>query len=637
MANRAEKVMVVGIDAPIVPRLINWAREGKLPTLQRLLQEGVYAPNCLAPFPTITPPNWTTIATGAWPGTHGITDFDLHIPGDALDKTHQAFDAREIQAETLWQAAARVGKKAILVNYPTTWHTELDGWQIGGYGLNINDYRLGSPKELVNLNNLTYDVLISTEAYPFGTEISWGRAQGWQGVEHSPQALQASPTLAMRRTLHKVAPVTWQLLLDQSEGKGYDTLLVATAKKKGAVFARLRVGEWTPNIYQTFQTDAGPVDCVFRMELLELSPDGQQFRLFIPAIAALHGWGLPAEIEEEIKIEDDMPLGKTPWDSWLLEWVDNQTLVETVDLHNVWLGKAAAHLLKTKPWDVFYTHIHTPDSMYHTFSVDIDPLTAKHPERIADTVAMELALYQSVDRCVGTILEAADDKTLVVVVSDHGAKAAMHEFHVDDALAAAGLLFYKEGEGHAIDWSRTKAVCQRSVYVYVNVKGRDPEGIVEPGEEYAKVQEQVIKALYEYVEPRTGLHPIALALRKEDARILGLYGDRVGDVVFAFRPEFYLEHGPHLTTTRFGEGDLRTLFIMKGPGVKQGAEIQRNVWLTDIVPTICRLAELPVPAQAEGAVIYQALEEPDAHLKELQSLRRNVERLKRMVERPPMC
>ena len=635
MANKAEKVMVVGIDAPIVPRLIKWAREGKLPTIQKVLNEGVFAPNCLAPFPTITPPNWTTLATGAWAGTHGITDFDAYNPGDELDATHQAFDAREIKAETIWQAAARAGKKAILVNYPTTWHTELNGWQIGGYGLNINDYRLGAPRAQVNLNNLTYDVLISTEPYPFGTEIAWQKAQGWQGVEHSPMALEAAATLGMRRTLHKVAPVTWQLLLDQTEGKGYDTLVVAKSKDQKDIFARLKAGEWTPNIYRSFQTDAGPVECVFRMKLLELSANGEQFRLFIPAISALRGWGVPAEIEDEIKIEDGMPLGKTPWDSWLLEWVDNQTLVETVDLHNIWLGKAAAHLLKNKPWGIFYTHIHTPDSMYHTFSVDIDPLTAKHPERIPEIVAMELALYQSVDRCIASILEAADEKTLVCIVSDHGAKPAMHEVHVDDALAKAGLLTRKDG--HQIDWSKTVAAQQRTVYVYLNVKGRDPQGIVEPGEEYEKARERVIRTLYEWVDEKTGRHPVILALKKEDARILGLYGDRVGDVVFALDPHFYLEHGPHLTTTHFGVGDLRPLFIMKGPGVKQGVELERNVWLTDIVPTICHLAEVPVPAQCEGSIIYQALEDPDGQLKELQSLRRNVERLKRMVERPPMC
>jgi hypothetical protein len=151
------------------------------------------------------------------------------------------------------------------------------------------------------------------------------------------------------------------------------------------------------------------------------------------------------------------------------------------------------------------------------------------------------------------------------------------------------------------------------------------------------VQEQVIKALYEYNDPNTGVKPVVLALKKHDMRILGLYGDRVGDVVFALDPLFEDEHGPHLPTARRGIGDLRALFILAGPGVKPGAEIERMVRLADVVPTLCHLAELPVPAQAEGAVIYQALEDPDAKAKELVSLRRNVERLKRMVERPPMC
>ena len=101
MSAKAERVMILGIDAPIVPRLVALAQAGNLPTLARLLAEGVFAPNCLSPFPTITPPNWTTIATGAWPGTHGITDFEGYVPGDPLDRTHQNFDARESRAEHL--------------------------------------------------------------------------------------------------------------------------------------------------------------------------------------------------------------------------------------------------------------------------------------------------------------------------------------------------------------------------------------------------------------------------------------------------------------------------------------------------------------------------------------------------------
>ena len=633
--------MVLGIDAPIVPRVYRMAKEGQLPALGKLMAEGVFAPNCLPPFPTITPPNWTTIATGAWPGTHGITDFDGHIPGDPLDVTHQNFDAREIQAETLWQAAARVGKKTILVNYPSTWHTEVDGWQIGGYGLHANDVRIGFPKSSVNRDNLCKEILLSTEAYPFASELTFSKASGWEGVEHGPKALEAEVQPLLRGTLHQMEPITWHVLIDASEGKGYDTAILAKAKNKAGVYTRLKVGEWSQHLYDTFQTkDAGPQQAVFRAKLLELSPDGSAFRLFIPNLCNLHGWAATPGLEEEIRSENGLPLGRAPWDTWLMEWIDSQTMVETVEYHNTWLADAATYLLRNKPWDLYFMHIHTPDSMYHIFSSDLDPLTAKNEALRRELEGTELALYQSVDRCIGRIVDAAPEDTLIVVTSDHGAKAKTADFEVSTVLEKAGLLVYAEAaqdQPRKVDWTRTKAVDQRRVHIYVNVKGRDPDGIVEPGDEYERVREAVIKALHEYVDPKTGRKPIALALKREDARIIGQYGPKAGDVIYAVDPHFFKEHGPHLPTAKIGIGDLRTLFIMKGPGVKQGVEIERTVWLTDIVPTICRLTELPVPAQTEGAIIYQALEDPDAQVKELQSLRRNVERLKRMVERPPMC
>ena len=56
---------------------------------------------------------------------------------------------------------------------------------------------------------------------------------------------------------------------------------------------------------------------------------------------------------------------------------------------------------------------------------------------------------------------------------------------------------------------------------------------------------------------------------------------------------------------------MRGLLMMHGPGIKAGERLQRTVWLVDIVPTVCYLMGIPVPAQCEGAVVYQALEEPD--------------------------
>ena len=65
MANKPKKVAVIGLDCALPHLIEQHIAEGHLPTFKKLIEEGVIAENCLAPFPTITPPNWATIATGA--------------------------------------------------------------------------------------------------------------------------------------------------------------------------------------------------------------------------------------------------------------------------------------------------------------------------------------------------------------------------------------------------------------------------------------------------------------------------------------------------------------------------------------------------------------------------------------------
>ena len=104
--------MLIGWDGAVADRVVELAAHGKLPAVKSLLDRGIHAAHCLAPHPTMTPPNWTTIATGAWQGTHGITDFNTHYPGDPLLEVHQAFPHREeervIDPEAAEAAAAVV-------------------------------------------------------------------------------------------------------------------------------------------------------------------------------------------------------------------------------------------------------------------------------------------------------------------------------------------------------------------------------------------------------------------------------------------------------------------------------------------------------------------------------------------------
>ncbi|MCL4466521.1 MAG: alkaline phosphatase family protein [Chloroflexi bacterium] len=618
MAEKADRVMIIGIDSPIASRLYQWARGGSLPNLRRLMERGVIAPNCLVPFPTITPPNWTTIATGAWPMTHGITDFDVHIPGDPLDKTHMGFKSADVQAETIWEAIAKIGKQSVIVNYPATWPcTVHDAIQVGGSGLGVSEWRINLSLADGPRANLSSDLLISTEPYPFGQEIDLRKAAGWQGIEHASEALEAEVKVSPRRSRYEMDPFTWHLLVDRSglSGSAYDTLVVAEERHKNAVLAVLRPGEWSPNIVRTFRTKAGPQKAALRFKLLELSADGRSLRLYVPGICALNGWGHPSSIEDEIKSLDGLPTGRVGFEPLRLGWIDRDTLVETFGFHHQFLADASTYLLKNKPWDLFITHLHLTDWLYHACSREIDPEFAEDKGQVPLWVNMEQQIYQQVDKVIGAMLEAADSNTLVVVVSDHGAKPHGKMFSVNGLLEAAGLLAYKKApqvdDGRParrqVDWSRTRAFAQRTVHIYINLRGREPTGIVEPGAEYEDVRKQVINLLHDYADTETAIKPVVLALRREDAPVIGLGGARTGDVVYAVDPAFNDEHGSHLPTATRGVGDLHGLFVMCGPGVKSGAEIGRVVRLVDVVPTVCRLAAWPVPEQCEGGVIYQAL------------------------------
>ena len=633
--SRPTKVMILGVDAPIVPRVLKYLEEGDMPYLKALVDAGTLATNCMVPYPTITPPNWTTIVTGAWPGTHGITCFHVHSPGDPLDVVHAGFDSSDNLAEFLWEALARENLRSIVFNYPSTWPPRVDdlGLQVAGAGLAPNEWRCHyEAGEMWDVrNDLSNSMLFATEEYPRGQVVEITPATGWQ---NAPEGADREVDLRItgRNALSPLEAQTWFALMIKGDDGRYQRVCIAPVKDCAQSLCTIGVGEWSARLSAEFATAAGPRQAVFRLKLLHLAGSGTEIKLLLTPLCALEGYHHPPELAAELaRNVAEMPLPSFGIDELNLEWIDDKTWSEWMWENHRWMGKASSYLLGHKPWDLFAMHLHCPDWAYHAMATRLDPLTepeAKVRERFEK---LERDFHRAWDDMLGKILAHADDDTLVVVVSDHGAQATTGWVPIRKLLIDAGYLALKKDAAgnEVIDWSKTKAIPQRSCYVYLNVKGRDPAGIVEPGEEYTKLRDEIIALLTDYTDPATGRKPFALVLSREDARVLGLYGDRVGDIVFAVTPWFCGQHGPVLPTAKIGIGSIEGLLVMKGPGIRKGFRLERNAWLTDIVPTICHLAEWPVPRQAEGGILYQALDDPDAKTDELHHLRRNYERLKR--------
>jgi len=651
VAQVPKKVAVIGLDAALPHLIEKHIAEGQLPTFKKLIEGGVIADNCLVPFPTVTPPNWATIATGAWPGTHGITDFHVPIPGTTPHSGNavQAMSSDRWLAEPIWDAADKAGKKCIVLNYPGSWPNHMEhGIMVGGAGLSAGQWRDGI-RGIAAAVSLCHDQMITTGPYPRTIRARFEPAENWQHApEMGKEPLETDAQLQFPGAHPKPPKTTWHVLVRQSGDAGYDMATLSPTKDLDDAFCTLKVGEWSPTITTKIRMDDGAErEVFFRCKLIELSPDAEDFRFLIGCMCETSGWSSPPEVAKEIVSKE----GTFAFDGGMIGyaygWFGFDTYVEISEQYTQWVEDAAVTLLTKHDWDVFFMHCHPPDWLYHVLITDLYPETCPDEAKRQAAWEAHLKVYQAQDKMIASILEVMGKDTLVILVSDHGATPDGPTFNPFDALVPAGLAVLVEEEvddglvhmhgTHTYKPSypvpaQTKALPQREIHIYVNLKGRDPEGIVEP-EDYEKVQQQIIDALYTYVDPRTGKRPVSLALSKKDARILGLHGDRIGDVIYAIYPWFGAQHGPILPTGEWGPGRLAGLLVFNGPGVKKGYRLQRTCGLTDVVPTICYLMDLPVPEQVEGGVLYQVFKDPDFKLKEIQKLKDGLARMETALAR----
>ena len=274
-------------------------------------------------------------------------------------------------------------------------------------------------------------------------------------------------------------------------------------------------------------------------------------------------------------------------------------------------------------WDLLFTETHSSDYANHFFLRLADPISGAPADIIERCYQGLVRTYGSIDRWVGKLMSIAGDDTVIAVVSDHGGTPQKHTHAtVEQALIKAGLLVLVSddaGGEKVIDWSKTKAAPVGLCDVFINLKGREPGGIVLQSE-YGAVQREIIDAILDYRDTDTGQRAFALALPRHEAEILNCWGELVGDVVYALRPEFDGAHGYHLPSSRLGIGAQHAVFIMSGPGVKRGVHLGKQVRQVDVAPTISYLVGMDVPRDAEGSVVYEALEDPNWHLTEIARL-----------------
>ena len=284
----------------------------------------------------------------------------------------------------------------------------------------------------------------------------------------------------------------------------------------------------------------------------------------------------------------------------------------------MWQADAINYLIEEKNLDIVFSHHHFIDNSAHQFWNYALQKEGCADEKLYQELIDET--YRNADEYIGKFMHLLDKDWTIILTSDHGEQ--IHEEPLTRLGSPSGVsigvmkelgwtVMKKDNDGNElpeIDLSKTKAVAVRTSYIRLNIKGRNPEGIVDPADQ-EKLEQEIIDSLYEYRD-EYGRRIINLAMTNRDAVLLGLNGDRTGDIIIMNREGMVSEHGQGLSTYKGYYGtSVSPIFVAAGKGILHDDNVQRVIRQVDVAPTIATLMGVRMPRQCEGAPVYQILEE----------------------------
>jgi predicted AlkP superfamily phosphohydrolase/phosphomutase len=275
----------------------------------------------------------------------------------------------------------------------------------------------------------------------------------------------------------------------------------------------------------------------------------------------------------------------------------------------------AKHMVRTRPWDFCMLVEMGVDRIQHGFWSYMDPAHHKY-EPGSPYEAAILEYYRYVDGEVAELLDACPRDTLVLIVSDHGAKKMDGGICFNEWLQREGYLRLGESPKKPtpigkvpIDWSHTKAWGDGGYYgrLFMNVRGREPSGTVDP-KDYEKVRSDLIAGIEAIADPQ-GRNIGSRAYRPEDIYrkvngvapdLLVYFGDldwrSVGAVGMPGIHTFENDTGPDEANH-----DWHGIFVLSTNGAAPpllGA--LDDVSIYDIAPTLLRLLGQNIPDGLAG-------------------------------------
>ena len=437
-------------------------------------------------------------------------------------------------------------------------------------------------------------------------------ATGWKF--DVPEGAKEAVLLLSKSTIRR--PL---LILKNDEGI-YDHVVIYKNKKTEEPLAELHVGKLVSNIVDEVIWKDNREMAARAFKLLHLEEDGSELKMYVSgamSVDALRNVCKPQSLYDELVAAGGYPPPQSTFGSHQREMVVD-CMIDTWRLSGVYQAACLNHCMNDLGYEIVFSHYHMIDLVEHNFiRFMTDKGYNKMPEEEYEYF-ME-TLYKAADDYIGEFLHLLDEDWTVFIVSDHAQVCPtynaiglgdMNGLNVG-IMKELGLTVLKKDENgnelREVDWERTYAVAPRENHIYLNIKGRDPHGIIDPEDQF-EWEEEVITRLYGYKHPQTGKRVVSLALRNRDAVLIGLGGPESGDICYCVAEGYNQDHADCLSTT-LGECDtsVSPIFIAAGKGLKSHYTTERIVREVDLAPTMCTLGGVRMPAQCEGAPVYQIL------------------------------
>jgi predicted AlkP superfamily phosphohydrolase/phosphomutase len=206
------------------------------------------------------------------------------------------------------------------------------------------------------------------------------------------------------------------------------------------------------------------------------------------------------------------------------------------------------HELERFTEGLLFTVFDTPDRLQHMFWRFLDRDHPNFNQDLASQLGPQVDdLYRQCDALLGRVLEKVDENTLLVVLSDHGFNTFRRAFDTNTWLWQNNLLALKDGKkphedlGDSfadVDWTKTYAYALGLGGIYLNVKGRERDGILDEGSgEAEKVRSAIQQGLAEFPDKETSRAAVRSVSRREEL-YSGAYVKDSPDLLVNFYPGF---------------------------------------------------------------------------------------------------